>query len=166
MGIDSILNSPISLKTVIFFGSIWMIFASVVALFFFGGVKEGFDAVTVGIGSVINYKMGNGVKGSWENDDMPKSDQISDSIKTNSELKTPDILASEMILANLEHNNAGNDPSLANELYDLTFFKDNAFSPECCPSNYTSSGGCACMSPEQIKFLGHRAGNNTLVSDF
>ena len=167
MGIDSFFDSKISLKTVIFFGSMWLIFASTVALYFFGGVKEGFDAVSVGIGSVLNYKMGNGIKGSWENEEtmsIKKSDVAKDEHKI--ETETPDISTGDMFLSNLEHNIAGKDPSTADNLYDLTFFKDNAFSPDCCPSNYTSSGGCACISPEQIKFLGHRAGNNTLVSDF
>ena len=33
----------------------------------FGGIKEGFNAGLVGLGSAIDYKMGDGVKKSWEN---------------------------------------------------------------------------------------------------
>ena len=44
----------------------------------------------------------------------------------------------------------------------LTVFENTKFSPECCPSNYSSSTGCACMTPEQMKFLGQRGGNRTL----
>ena len=28
----------------------------------------------------------------------------------------------------------------------ITMFKDTPFKPECCPSTYTSSSGCACLS--------------------
>ena len=48
----------------------------------------------------------------------------------------------------------------------LSFFKDNEFSEECCPSSYSSSGGCACMSVDQMNYLNERAGNRTTSSNF
>ena len=48
----------------------------------------------------------------------------------------------------------------------LSFFKDNAFKPECCPSTYTSSTGCACTSVAQLNYLNQRGGNRTLASEF
>tara|TARA_B100000963_G_scaffold361013_1_gene394375 strand:- start:782 stop:1267 length:486 start_codon:yes stop_codon:yes gene_type:complete len=46
------------------------------------------------------------------------------------------------------------------------FFKNNAFKPECCPSTYTSSTGCACTSVAQLNYLNQRGGNRTLASEF
>ena len=45
---------------------------------------------------------------------------------------------------------------------ELSFFDNTTFNPECCPSNYSTSSGCACMTPEQMKFLGQRGGNRTM----
>jgi hypothetical protein len=41
----------------------------------------------------------------------------------------------------------------------MVFYRDNEFKPECCPSSYSSSTGCMCMSPEQVKYLAMRGGN-------
>ena len=46
------------------------------------------------------------------------------------------------------------------------YFRDNKFAPECCPSTYSSSSGCACISPEQLDYLNKRGGNRTLPSEF
>jgi hypothetical protein len=43
----------------------------------------------------------------------------------------------------------------------MVFYKDNEFKPECCPSSYTSSTGCMCSSPEQVKYLAQRGGNRS-----
>lgn len=48
----------------------------------------------------------------------------------------------------------------------LVFHKDNEFKPECCPSTYSSSTGCMCMSPEQVKYLAARGGNRTAGDEF
>jgi hypothetical protein len=48
----------------------------------------------------------------------------------------------------------------------LLYFKDNEFKPECCPSTYSSSRGCACTSGEQRKYINERGGNRTLPSEF
>jgi hypothetical protein len=41
-------------------------------------------------------------------------------------------------------------------------FANNVVSPDCCgSSNMSSDMGCVCYSPEQLKMLGHRAGNLT-----
>ena len=37
---------------------------------------------------------------------------------------------------------------------------ENDFKPECCPANYTSSKGCACITFEQEQELMKRGGNN------
>jgi len=46
----------------------------------------------------------------------------------------------------------------------LGFFNKNTFSADCCPSNYTNSHGCLCISKKQSEFLNKRGGNRTLNS--
>lgn len=48
----------------------------------------------------------------------------------------------------------------------MVYFKDNEFKPSCCPATYSTSTGCACSSPEQIKYLNERGGNRTLPTEF
>ena len=45
---------------------------------------------------------------------------------------------------------------------ELFFFADNKFSPECCPSTYSDSMGCACLSQAQVDYINQRGGNRTL----
>ena len=58
----------------------------------------------------------------------------------------------------------GTDVPLSNG--NMLFFKNNAFKPECCPSTYSSSNGCACTSDKQIEYLNQRGGNRTLPTNF
>ena len=41
----------------------------------------------------------------------------------------------------------------------LDMLNGQEFSPDCCSSPYSSSGGCACFSKDQVDFLNHRGGN-------
>lgn len=45
---------------------------------------------------------------------------------------------------------------------ELLLFADDQFKPECCPSTYTSSTGCSCITQEQVTYLNERGGNRTL----
>jgi len=45
---------------------------------------------------------------------------------------------------------------------ELFFFADNKFKPECCPSTYSDSTGCACLSQPQVDYINQRGGNRTL----
>ncbi len=45
---------------------------------------------------------------------------------------------------------------------ELFFFADNKFKPECCPSTYSNSMGCACLSQDQVNYINQRGGNRTL----
>ena len=62
MSINKFLDQTISIKLIIVGGGFWLIVAVFVVYFMFGGIKEGFNAGLVGIGSAIDYKMGDGVK--------------------------------------------------------------------------------------------------------
>lgn len=44
---------------------------------------------------------------------------------------------------------------------EMVIFAKNKFKPECCPSPYSTSTGCVCMTPEQITYLNTRGGNRT-----
>lgn len=46
------------------------------------------------------------------------------------------------------------------------FFADTPFSLNCCPSAYSSRGGCPCMSVEQTNMLATRGGNNHSMFSF
>lgn len=57
----------------------------------------------------------------------------------------------------------GTPVPLENTLY---YFEDNEFKPDCCPSTYSTSTGCACLSTDQMKYLNERGGNRTLPTEF
>jgi hypothetical protein len=43
----------------------------------------------------------------------------------------------------------------------LAQFMGNKLGPECCPSPFSSSGGCICLTPSDIKGFASRFGNKT-----
>ena len=171
MSINSFLNQTISLKLIIVVGGFWMIMAAIAVLYFFGGVKEGFQAGLVGIGSALDYKMGDGVKSSWENKGsnndvgnsvIPSSMDMTNSLNMASSTENAGlIIKPDNAFADLETNEGGKVPLPEGE---LVFFDKTKFSPECCPSPYSNSEGCVCASPEQMKYLNERGGNRTLTS--
>jgi hypothetical protein len=40
------------------------------------------------------------------------------------------------------------------------FLEGTEFKPSCCPSMYTNSSGCACLTMDQYNYLEDRGGNN------
>jgi hypothetical protein len=138
---NGFLDQTISLKTIIMIGGAWLILITIAVFYLFGGIKEGFKAGIVGIGSALDYKMGEGVKRSWENKPIEDAN----------------------IYSSLEQNVGGPVPLPEDE---LLFFDKNKFSPDCCPSNYSNADGCVCASPEQMKYLNERGGNRTLTGEY
>ena len=61
--------------------------------------------------------------------------------------------------ANIE---GSNNPSI----FSMLFFKDTKFKPQCCPSSYSNSMGCACINNSQYKYLIERGGNNVPFSEY
>ena len=51
-------------------------------------------------------------------------------------------------------------------IFSMLFFKDTKFKPQCCPSSYSNSMGCACISNSQYKYLIERGGNNVPFSEY
>lgn len=48
----------------------------------------------------------------------------------------------------------------------LNFFATTEFKPECCPSAFSTSTGCACLDMGAYNFLKNRGGNNVPFSDY
>jgi hypothetical protein len=45
-------------------------------------------------------------------------------------------------------------------------FNDTPFRPECCPTTYSNSMGCVCMTQSQYRYLIDRGGNNVPYSEY
>ncbi len=108
------------------------------------GVVEGMEVM----GSAIESTVGSDVYGSWVN-------------KANN-------YASEMGYTETkdryEMYKGTPVPLPEGELY---MFADNEFKPECCPSTYSSSTGCACITQEQVSYINERGGNRSIApADF
>ena len=58
-------------------------------------------------------------------------------------------------------------PSAASpaQLATEDFFRGVSFSGKCCPSEYSTDKGCACLSPEKYEYIRSRGGNNVPISD-
>ena len=60
----------------------------------------------------------------------------------------------------------GSMPLKCEEMYQkfpensMFMFAQNVSSPLCCPSTYSTSTGCICSTPEQIRFVSQQRGNN------
>ena len=44
--------------------------------------------------------------------------------------------------------------------YNLDFLSNLDFKPQCCPSQYSTSAGCACMTPEKLEYISKRGNND------
>lgn len=49
---------------------------------------------------------------------------------------------------------------------ELNMFATTPFKPECCPSTYSNSMGCACITDKQYNYLIERGGNNIPYSEY
>jgi hypothetical protein len=102
--------------------------------------KEGFHNA---LGSApTNYKMGQGVKSSWDTKQLPS------------------------IAQDLSTHMGPTVPLPAGQLF---FFANNNFSPDCCvpPQSGVSNGdGCACVTQEQVNYISSRGGNRATWGEF
>lgn len=53
------------------------------------------------------------------------------------------------------------DKDSSNAMFMMTY---NKCDPSCCPSTYSCSGGCVCMTDKQKSFIGSRGHNNKVSS--
>jgi len=105
----------------------------------------------------INYNMGNGVYGSYDN--LQLKTPCNDNWKhapCNPQGKamplyvpqgTPLPLKNEIMYQNLPKDS-------------MFQFQDNYSSPACCPSTFSSDAGCVCTTEQQRKLVGVTRGNN------
>jgi len=49
---------------------------------------------------------------------------------------------------------------------EMLMFANTPFKPECCPSTYSNSSGCACLTTGQYGYLQNRGGNNIPYSEY
>jgi hypothetical protein len=163
MSINQILNQAISLKTILIIGVFCLIVGIFMLYYLFGGIKEGFKAGLVGLGTALDYKMGDGVKRSWENPGMVTNIAPPHDTNDINDINDNKINDNENIFSELEKNEGGPIPLPEGE---LLIFESNKFSPECCPSTYSTGEGCLCAAPEQMKYLSERGGNRTLYDQY
>ena len=104
-----------------------------------GGVKEGYHAAAHIAKGTLGYSQGGAAAASdfnnWLWDTTPQD-----------------------IYSSLKGNVGGPVPLPEGE---MVLFAQNKISPECCPSVYSSSTGCVCASPAQMRYLNERGGNHT-----
>ena len=96
------------------------------------------------LGANINWTMGGDNPDSWVNKAVDYSSTFSSAPKGNTTKGSP-------------------VPLPPGQLF---MFSKNEIKPECCPSVYSSSNGCICMSNEQRAYLYQRGGNRTGNGDF
>ena len=60
------------------------------------------------------------------------------------------------------NDNIMNHNDINNNADNSFFFSDTEFKGECCPSRYSTSSGCACLSQQKKDFLSNRGGNRTI----
>lgn len=49
---------------------------------------------------------------------------------------------------------------------EMLMFANTPFKPECCPTAFSSSTGCACITTDQYNYLITRGGNNIPYSEY
>jgi hypothetical protein len=105
-------------------------------------LKEGMMSI---LPADITYKMGEGVAGSWDTKPYEKG---------------PDIEWRK------QPHNTYKDTEVPLPEGSLHFLANNEFKPECCGSTFSSYGGCACLTKEQMDYINTRGGNRTKGDEF
>jgi hypothetical protein len=136
----SVFGNKVDIKTMVLFIVLGMILCAYTYCPCRCG-KEGFGDQ---LGSNLGYNIGEGVPGSFNKVSPPATyDSYFSSLDGNTQgLATP-----------LQHG-------------EMAIFSENKSSPECCPATYSTSMGCVCETPQQMKYLNERGGNRTQNSEF
>jgi hypothetical protein len=104
------------------------------------GLQEGMAIM----GASVDYVMGEDTANSWAN----KANSYAASMGYNG------------TKGKYSQNKGGSVPLPEGQMF---MFSDTKFTPECCPSTYSSSTGCACISKEQVTYINERGGNRTMA---
>lgn len=67
------------------------------------------------------------------------------------------------VFASLDKNSVDDSEPLPEG--QMSIFAQNTLSPSCCPATYSGSTGCVCATPEQMRFISARGGNNAKGSN-
>jgi len=49
---------------------------------------------------------------------------------------------------------------------EMLLFANTKFAPQCCPAEYSSANGCACIDTATYEYLRHRGTNNVPYSEY
>lgn len=107
----------------------------------------------------LNSAMGNGINGSYNNM-LLKTKCFKNGIgwrhpPCNVKLKSQYLYSPQGFSIPL-------DPHLSRVDDSMFILSRNYSHPDCCPSTFSTSTGCVCTTPEQIKYIAaSRGGNNT-----
>ena len=104
------------------------------------GMQEGMAVM----GASVDYVMGEDTVNSWTN----KANKYAANMGYNS------------ASSKYSQNKGSPIPLPEGQLY---MFSETEFKPECCPTTYSSSTGCACISEEQVRYINQRGGNRTMA---
>ena len=104
------------------------------------GLQEGMAVM----GASVDYVMGEDTVNSW----------------TNKANKYAANMGYDKAKSKYSQNKGTPVPLPEGQLY---MFADTEFKPECCPSTYSSSTGCACITQEQVSYINERGGNRTIA---
>ena len=108
-----------------------------------GGAKEAMSLM----GAPLNYRMDHGIGGSAASWEAKNSEEVGRGYNS--------------WFQHLAQNQGGPVPPT-----HLFMFGDNEMRPECCPSTYSGSTGCVCVSENQMKYLNERGGNRTFATEY
>jgi hypothetical protein len=99
------------------------------------------------IGAPVDWSMGQGLTGSWEQAELARAGH--------------ELPGYAGILAAHSQYTGSAVPLPEDQLF---MFSNNQVSPQCCDSaTYSTSGGCVCTSPEQLRYINQRGGNRTVA---
>ncbi len=118
---------------------------------------------TYNYASPVNYNMGNGVLGSYDN-------MVLKTTCKQSWMKPP---CNPPQKSNLQFVPQGTPLPLKNEeIYSeipknsMFIFSNSFASPECCPATFSTDRGCICSSDQLRAFIGERRGGNMSYNNY
>ena len=118
---------------------------------------------TYNIASPVNFNMGTGVLGSYDNLKLDtnckenwKAPPCNPPVKSNYMFLpqgTPLPLKNEMIYSELPKDS-------------MFVFANSYASPDCCPSTFSTDRGCVCTTDFQRKYIGEQRGGNKSYENY
>lgn len=164
-----VINYKVSLEVLILIGIVYLIMAlhTVCSCCNIGRIIEGLQAIKEGVKSEIAKK--EGFSGANTNYGESSSYDIN--------VDTPVDTSSWMQGSLVVQPGKPVDPAVKAILDrpkqpvplpegEMLMFANTPFKPECCPSSFSTSDGCACITTEQYNYLQTRASNNVPYSEY